>query len=75
MTKALQATLRNDYTCVRTWNGLTDSFSCTTGVKQGCPLSANLFGLFLIELDLTLEELMKNVPCADAPSLAGVSVC
>jgi hypothetical protein len=70
MLKALQAMYSNDNTCVRTGSGLTDTFACTTGVKQGCPLSPNLFGLFLDEL----EELMVNVAGADAPTLAGVAV-
>jgi len=70
MLKALQTMYSNDNTCVRTGNGLTNTFACTTGVKQGCPLSPNLFGLFLDEL----EELMRNVHGADAPSLTGAAI-
>ena len=55
---------------MRTANGLTQPFPCTIGVKQGCPLSPNLFGLFLDGL----EGLLKEVPGADAPSLAGLVV-
>jgi hypothetical protein len=60
--------MRYDNACVKTGSGLTDTFACTTGVKQGCPLNPNLFGLSLDEL----EELMMNVAGADAPTLAGV---
>ncbi len=70
MLKALQAMYSNDNTCVRTGNGLTYTFACTSGVKQGCPLSPNLFGLSLDEL----EEQMRNVTGTDAPSLAEVAM-
>jgi hypothetical protein len=70
MLKAQQAMYSNDNTCVRTGSGLTDTFAWTTGVKQGCPLSPDLSGLFLDGL----EELMMNVARADAPTLAGVAV-
>ena len=64
MLNALQSMYKIDKACLRTTNGLTHPFSCTIGVKQGCPLSPNLFGLFLDGL----EGLLKEVPGADAPS-------
>ena len=70
MLTALQSMYNMDKACVRTANGLTQPFPCTIGVKQGCPLSPNLFGLFLDGL----EGLLKEVPGADAPSLAGLVV-
>ena len=39
-----------------TQEGLTDSFPCTTGVKQGCPASPLLFGLYLDDLEKLLLE-------------------
>ncbi|KAK9800203.1 hypothetical protein WJX73_008932 [Symbiochloris irregularis] len=35
--------------------GLTDTFRCTAGVKQGCPASPLLFGLFLDDLEAKLQ--------------------
>lgn len=48
---------------VRTQEGISDIFDCLMGVKQGCPLSATLFGLFVDGLE---QHLMDTIPEPDA---------
>ena len=43
---------------------------CLMGVKQGCPLSATLFGLIVDGL----EQHLMDTPGHDAPSLSGVLI-
>ena len=50
--------------------GISDIFDCLVGVKQGCPLSATLFGLFVDGLEQHLMDTIGN----DAPSLSGVLI-
>jgi hypothetical protein len=49
--------------------GVTSSFRCQQGVKQGCPLSPPLFGLYLDALKGRLD----GREC-DAPALADVHI-
>jgi hypothetical protein len=49
--------------------GVTSNFRCQQGVKQGCPLSPLLFGLYLD----ALKGCLDGREC-DAPTLADVHV-
>ena len=60
----------HDSAAVRTQEGISDIFDCLMGVKQGCPLSATLFGLFVAGLEQHLMDTLGH----DAPSLSGVLI-
>jgi hypothetical protein len=62
MMEAIQSIYKNVTACVKTPEGMTDTFPSEMGVKQGCPMSPTLFGLFLDPLE---ELLLKGN--ADAP--------
>ena len=62
----LKSIYAQDEACVLTQAGLTDSFRCTVGVKQGCPASPLLFGLFLDELEAKLQAESESIA---APTL------
>ncbi|KAA6419840.1 MAG: reverse transcriptase [Trebouxia sp. A1-2] len=57
----------HDSAAVRNSEGISDIFDCLMGVKQGCPLSATLFGLFVDGL----EQHLMNTVGHDAPALSG----
>ncbi len=59
-----------DSAAVRNSEGISEIFDCLMGVKQGCPLSATLFGLFVDGLEQHLMDTVGH----DAPSLSGVLI-
>ena len=60
----------HDSAAVRSPQGLSDIFRCLMGVKQGCPLSPTLFGLYVD----ALEKHLLGTADIDAPTLRGVLV-
>ena len=59
-----------DSAAVRSSQGISAIFRCLMGVKQGCPLSPTLFGLYVDGL----EKHLLNMTDIDAPTLMGVMV-
>ena len=52
-----------DIACVLTQEGLSGIFACTTGVKQRCPASPLLFGLYLDDLQtLAMRSATRGSP-------------
>ena len=62
----LKSAYDKDEACVLTGGGLTDSFRCTMGVKQGCPASPLLFGLYIDNIEALLREAKDDI---DSPTL------
>ena len=48
---AIKALYADVHVCVRTRQGLTATFQSHLGVKQGCPLSPTLFGLYIDDFE------------------------
>ena len=67
----LKSAYEQDEASVLTKAGLTEAFRCTAGVKQGCPASPLLFGLFIDELEARLEA---GNDLNDAPELLGTLI-
>ncbi len=61
----IKAMYECDSAAVITKEGVTEIFGCYLGVKQGCPLSPDLFGIFIDEL----ERVMLTLPNSAAPLL------
>ena len=60
----------HDSAAVRSSQGISAIFRCLMGVKQGCPLSPTLFGLYVDGL----EKHLLDTADIDAPTLMGVVV-
>ena len=70
--QCLQSMYAQDSACVLTQDGCTEFFPCTAGVKQGCPASPLLFGLYLDALETYLAGQGTDMHGApDGPVLAG----
>jgi hypothetical protein len=60
---AVQALYADVPVCVRTRAGLTPTFQSHLGVKQGCPLSPTLFGLYIDDFEsVILRRLGLSLP-------------
>ena len=72
MLAAVQAMYADVPVCVRTAEGLSGCFQSVLGVKQGCPLSPLLFGIFLDDFEGDLQSAVGQA--AALPKLAGRTV-
>lgn len=61
MLATLQALYADVPVCVKTAEGMSGTFLSTIGVKQGCPLSPLLFGIFLDDFE---QHVQRAVPDA-----------
>ena len=67
----LRSMYSQDQACVsHPTEGLSSTFPCTIGVKQGCPLSPLLFGLYIDALEPRIAALAND----EGPDLAGSAV-
>lgn len=69
MLSTIKSLYNNVQVVVKTPSGLTNLFESEIGVKQGCPLSPTLFGLYIDELE---SVLLKS--SVDAPQLLDYKV-
>lgn len=69
MLRAIQAMYADVPVCVNTAEGLSYCFQSVLGVKQGCPLSPLLFGIFLDDFEQHLQATAGQA--AALPQLAG----
>lgn len=67
--RAVQALYADVPVCVQLTDGTSPSFPSLLGVKQGCPLSPTLFGMYIDDFE---TELAAGADAFDLPSLAGV---
>ena len=72
MLRAVQAMYADVPVCVRSTEGLSGCFQSVLGVKQGCPLSPLLFGIFLDDWEGHLQAVAGSA--AALPQLAGRTV-
>ncbi len=74
MLATLQALYADVPVCVKTARGLSNTFQSIIGVKQGCPLSPLLFGIFMDDFDLHVQRIVSPA-LAQLPQLCGSPHC
>ena len=70
MLQAVKAMYANVPVCVKTSEGLSPSFQSVVGVKQGCPMSPLLFGIFMDDFESHMRATL-GAEAAAWPILAG----
>ena len=70
MLATLQALYADVPVCVKTAEGMSGTFQSTIGVKQGCPLSPLLFGIFLDDFERHVQHAVPAT-LASLPLLCG----
>ena len=73
MLATLQALYADVPVCVKTAEGLSSTFQSIIGVKQGCPLSPLLFGIFMDDFELHVQRTVSPA-LAQLPQLCGSPV-
>jgi hypothetical protein len=73
MLATLQALPADVPVCVKTARGLSSTFQSIIGVKQGCPLSPLLFGIFMDDFELHVQRTVSPA-LAQLPQLCGSPV-
>ena len=54
---------KNSSSTVKLGNRCTQFFLCSKGVRQGCPLSPNLFNIYVNDLFNRLNNVNTHPPC------------
>ena len=72
---AIRAYYEGAQACVKTFEGLSSPFTLSRGVKQGCPLSCTLFGLFIDAIhEMLSHRLARGDLKGRIPDFGGIPI-